>query len=94
MDINKCVEKLQVYSQKLEKQSDKLACALGDDNSSAIEKIMDEDTTLCSEVTECYLDLKQFKEKLLSPPKPTKRCLRVKRVIQRNCLKSNGKCRI
>lgn len=70
MDINKCVKKLQVYSRELEEQSDKLECALGDDNNVAIEKILDEDTALCSQATECYLDLKQFKDKLLPPTKP------------------------
>lgn len=64
MEIDKCVEKLQLFCEKLEEQSEKLATALGEDDKEATVNILDKDPSLYSQSEECYQDLKQLNVKL------------------------------
>lgn len=70
---NKCLEKLKSYKEKLEIQSEKLISAMDEKDSERIENILEEDCKLCEYALDCYLDLKQFKENLITekqePPK-------------------------
>lgn len=62
---SKCVEKLKLYVNKLEVQSSKVADALGEEETEEIEKVVEEDCQLCSAATDCYLELEQYKERLV-----------------------------
>ncbi|VDI16700.1 Hypothetical predicted protein [Mytilus galloprovincialis] len=64
LEATKCADKLKMYSEKLEIQSGKLASAL-EDEGEFIDDIVGEDCELCSNVMDCYLDLIQFKERLV-----------------------------
>ncbi|VDI29698.1 Hypothetical predicted protein [Mytilus galloprovincialis] len=64
LEATKCADKLKMYSEKLEIQSGKLASALKDEGE-VIDDIVGEDCELCSRVMDCYLDLIQFKERLV-----------------------------
>ncbi|CAG2208913.1 unnamed protein product [Mytilus edulis] len=64
LEATKCADKLKMYSEKLEIQSGKLASAL-EDEGEVIDDIVGEDCELCSSVMDCYLDLIQFKERLV-----------------------------
>ncbi|VDI73293.1 Hypothetical predicted protein [Mytilus galloprovincialis] len=64
LEATKCADKLKMYSEKLEIQSGKLASALKDEGE-VIDDIVGEDCELCSNVMDCYLDLIQFKERLV-----------------------------
>ncbi|CAG2197218.1 unnamed protein product [Mytilus edulis] len=61
----KCIEKLKVYINKLEIQSSKVASSLEEDQSGTADKLADEDCKLCSDATDCYLELENFKERLV-----------------------------
>ena len=60
--IGKCVEKLQMYTEKVEIQTEKLCSALDESESEFIENILGQDSQLCAEAVERYIDLKQLKE--------------------------------
>ena len=62
--IDNCIEKLQVYSEKVECQTEKLAEAIGDSDSVLTAQLIDENEDVCDRAMECVLQLKQFKEKL------------------------------
>ena len=62
--IDNCIEKIQVYSEKVECQTEKLAEAIGDSDSVLTAKLIDENEDVCDRAMECVLQLKQFKEKL------------------------------
>lgn len=64
VNITKCLEKLKTYSGKVEFQSEKLSAAMGEEDLAEIEKVVDEDC-LCSNATDIYLELKQFKENIV-----------------------------
>ncbi|CAC5379125.1 unnamed protein product [Mytilus coruscus] len=61
----KCIEKLKVYINKLEIQCIKVASSLEEDQSGTADKLADEDCKLCSDATVCYLELENFKERLV-----------------------------
>ena len=61
----KCIEKLKVYINKLEIHSIKVASALKEDITGTADKLADEDCMLCSDATDCYLELENFKERLV-----------------------------
>ena len=65
VNITKCLEKLKTYSGKVEFQTEKLSAAMGEEDLTEIEKIVDEDCLLCSNATDIYLELKQFKENIV-----------------------------
>lgn len=62
----KCVEKLKVYINKLEIQSTKVASSLDGDQAGIAEKVADEDCQLCADATDCYLELENYKERLVN----------------------------
>lgn len=62
---NKCVSGLQVYNDKLEQQSEKLANALDSGEAVVIEQIIEEDGVLCANAMESYIELQQHKEVLI-----------------------------
>ncbi|CAC5398796.1 unnamed protein product [Mytilus coruscus] len=61
----KCIKKLKVYINKLEIQSIKVASSLEEDQSGTADKLANEDCKLCSDATDCYLELENFKERLV-----------------------------
>ncbi|XP_045158369.2 uncharacterized protein LOC123524328 [Mercenaria mercenaria] len=63
--VMKCVEKMQVYREKLENQTDKLASALSKEEETYIQTILEEDCSLCEKARDMCMDLKNSKEKLL-----------------------------
>ena len=58
--IDNCIEKLQVYSEKVECQTEKLAEAIGDSDSVLTAQLIDENEDVCDRAMECVLQLKQF----------------------------------
>jgi hypothetical protein len=62
---SKCIDRLKLYLNKLEIQSGKVAEAMGDDKQEEIDAIVEEDCHLHSEATDRYLELEQFKERLV-----------------------------
>lgn len=61
---SKCAEKLQMYVGKLEIQSDKVACVM-EEQGENIDNVIEEDCSLCSRAMDYFLDLNQFKERLV-----------------------------
>ena len=51
------IEKMKLYSEKLEKQTEKYVDALGDDTEEDIDEILEHDTRLINSVMDCYLKL-------------------------------------
>ena len=64
LKASKCAEKIKLYVNKLEIQSDKVASSIEEDKTEEIEKIVEEDCKLCAEATDCFLELEQFKTRL------------------------------
>lgn len=67
-DVDKCMAKLKLYTDKLEMQSDKVASVLSElepENIELLSKIAEEDESLCSESIDCHLDLKNLKQDIL-----------------------------
>ena len=64
LKATKCAEKLKLYVDKLEFQSGKVSSAL-EEQSVDIDSVIEEDCNLCSKAMDCYLDLNQFKERLI-----------------------------
>lgn len=62
LSINRCVERLQLYCDKVENQTDKLADALGDKDEDLTERLITENEYVCEKAIECSSNLKQFKE--------------------------------
>ncbi|XP_052257124.1 uncharacterized protein LOC127862133 [Dreissena polymorpha] len=57
-----------MYGDKLELQSEKLACALAEaqpENSKELEQVADEDMKLCSEASDSVMELEEFVEKMM-----------------------------
>ena len=62
--INNCVEKLQIYCDKVENQSDKLAEAIVDMNKELSEQLVIVNGSICDQAMECAMNLKQMKEEM------------------------------
>ena len=62
--INNCVERLQIYCDKVENQSDKLGEAIGDTNKELSEQLVIENGSICDKAMECALNLKQMKDEI------------------------------
>ncbi|MCG8046011.1 MAG: hypothetical protein N0E48_10190 [Candidatus Thiodiazotropha endolucinida] len=62
--VNKCIERLQIYSEKVEHQTDKLAEAIGDSDTELISQLVVENEEICDGAMDYILNLKQFKEKI------------------------------
>ena len=56
LKIKSCVERLQLYSDKVENQTEKLADAIGDSDTDFTEQL----ETVCDKAIECISRLKQF----------------------------------
>ena len=57
-------EKNVLYVEKLELQSGKVSSAM-EEQSEDIDSVIEEDCNLCSKAMDCYLELNQFKERLV-----------------------------
>lgn len=60
--INKCIDRLQIYCEKVENQTDKLAEAIGESDKELISQLVVENEEMCDGAMEYILNLKQFKE--------------------------------
>ena len=65
-DTTRCIKSLQVYSEKLEQQSEKLAIALDETDQEFVVQFTEEDSGLCAYAVECSIYLQQHKETLIS----------------------------
>lgn len=64
----KCIKMLKMSGDKLELQSEKLACAMAEaqpENSKELERVADEDMKLCSEASDSVMELEAFVEKMV-----------------------------
>ncbi|KAH3790711.1 hypothetical protein DPMN_168918 [Dreissena polymorpha] len=64
----KCIKMLKMYSDRLELQSKKLACAIAEaqpENSKELEQVADEDMKLFSEASDSVMELDEFVEKMI-----------------------------
>ena len=64
--VERCLEKIKVYCEKLELQSEKVVSALDESEGEQSDEFLTEDTTLCSEAMEKSFDLRQLKTKLVN----------------------------
>lgn len=64
LKVNNCVERLQLYSDKVEYQTEKLADAVGDSDTELTNLLVTENETVCDKAIECILRLKQFEENI------------------------------
>lgn len=62
LKINNCVERLQLYCDKVENQTEKLAEAVGDKDTDLTDLLVSENESVCDKALECVLNLKHFKE--------------------------------
>ena len=62
LSINRCVERLQLYCDKVENQTDKLAETLGMKDEELTQHLINENEVVCNSAMDCVLNLKQFKE--------------------------------
>ena len=62
LSINRCVERLQLYCDKVENQTDKQADALGVKDEELTKHLINENEVVCDSAMDCVLNLKQFKE--------------------------------
>ena len=60
--VNKCIEKKEKYSNKLESQTEKLAEKISDNESEFIEQCIDENEKVINSSDACRSGLKHFKE--------------------------------
>ena len=61
---NSCIERLQLYSEKVESQTEKLAEAADESDEELIKQLATENETVGDEAMECIATLKQLKEKV------------------------------
>ena len=61
---NSSIERLQLYNEKFENQTEKLAETVGDSDKELIKQLVIENETICDEAMECVTHLKMFKEKV------------------------------
>ena len=64
LKINNCIDRLQIYCDKVENQIDKLAEAIGDTENELSEQLVNEIGTLCDRAIECSLNLKKMKDEI------------------------------
>ena len=60
--ISNCIKKLQVFSEKVESQTEKFAEAIGDKDTELTAQLIFENEDVCDRAMECILKLEQFKE--------------------------------
>ena len=78
LKIKRCVERLQLYSDKVENHTEKLADAIGDSGTDFTEQLVTENETVCDKAIECISRLKQFEE-IISVKKVEKKDLAMSR---------------
>ena len=61
---NSSIERLQLYHEKVENQTEKLAEALGNSEKELNKQIVSENEVICDQAMECVTHLKMFKEKV------------------------------
>ena len=57
---NSCIERLQLYCDKIEIQTKKLAEAKGDSDKDLTSQLVDENESICDTALECVMNLKEF----------------------------------
>ena len=62
LSVNKCVERLQLYCNKVENQTDKLAKAIGNKDTDLSEQLVTENASICDKAMEYAINLKQLKD--------------------------------
>ena len=64
LKVNNCVERLQLYGDKVEFQTEKLADAVGDSDTELTNLLVTENETVCDKAIKCVLYLKLFEESI------------------------------
>ena len=64
LSVNKCVERLQLYCDKVENQTDKLAEAIGNKDTDLSEQLVTENASICDKAMEYAINLKQLKDEI------------------------------
>ena len=64
LKINNCIDRLQIYCDNVENQTDKLAEAIGDKEKELSEQLVTENGTICDRAIECALNLKKMKDEI------------------------------
>ena len=62
--INKCIEKIKGYSEKLENQTKELCNVLDKSQDEFLETVLGQDSETCANAVECFIDIKQLKGKI------------------------------
>ena len=62
--IDNCIERLQLYAEKVESQTEKLAETIGDKDTDLTAQLISENEDVCDGAIEYVMKLKQFKEKV------------------------------
>ena len=63
--IEKCIEKIEHYSKKVEIHMEKLSSVLDDSESEFMENGLANDSQVCADAMECCIDLKQLKKTII-----------------------------
>ena len=63
-DLNDCKERINLFTEKLQSQSDKLAESLGDSDVDFSEKIVDDDAVICERALYVCSDIKKLEDKI------------------------------
>ena len=61
---NCCIDRLQLYSKKVENQTEKLAEAVSDSDPELINQLVSENESVYDRAMECVMNLKQLKDKI------------------------------
>ena len=64
LSVNKCVERLQLYCDKVENQTDKLAEAIWNKDTDLSEQLVTENASICDKAMEYAINLKQLKDEI------------------------------
>ena len=64
LKIGSCIERLQLYCDKVENQTEKLAEAIDSKDTELTNQLVMENEAVCDKALECILNLKEFKEEI------------------------------
>ena len=62
--IGSCIERLQLYCDRVESQTEKLADAIGSKDTELTDQLVAENELVCDKALDCVLNLKEFKEEI------------------------------
>ena len=60
--IEKCIEKIEHYSKKVEIHMEKISSVLDESESEFTDTVLSDDSQICADAMECCIDFKQLKK--------------------------------